>query len=471
MAVRRCKFAGETRIPRSVKLFFRRASKGALAVAFAAILVVPAAAAAKNAFAAAIASITDDELYHHVEVLADDVYEGRAAGSRGGHAAETYVLEQLKSDGMTPAGNKGDFVQSFNNDCRNILVLLPGDDPLLEREIIVVGAHYDHVGYGKRNNSFGPYGQIHNGADDNASGTSLLLEIVQAFATSGLKTRRSILFAFWDAEENGLVGSRYWIAHPTLPFERVKLDITIDMVGRLRDERLLVLGTRSGYGLRRLFSDSGAEPMWLDFSWELSANSDHWPFLEHGIPIAVIHTGLHSDYHRPTDDVEKINRAGMREVGRYLLAALIKVANAEHLPAFRGAAKRETERMRRALEQPLPPVSLATWPKNLPTPRLGITWREDEAEPGSVFLTRVVEGTPAAAAGLAPGDRINELDERPFANGAALQTAINSKLDAGRAEMKLLVERRGHVRTAVVKMGSKRQEQRVESHQPESGTP
>jgi hypothetical protein len=412
----------------------------------------PVAAATNNLFATAIASITEDELYRHVEVLADDVYEGRAAGSRGGRAAAKYVLEQLKSYGATPGSDNGDYVQPFNNDCRNILVLQPGDDPTLEKELIVVGAHYDHVGYGKRDNSYGPFGKIHNGADDNASGASVLLEIVQAFTISRATTRRTILFAFWDAEENGLVGSRHWIAHPTVPIERVKLNVTMDMVGRLRDERLLVLGTRSGYGLRRLFSGPVEQPLWLDFSWELTANSDHWPFLERGIPIAVIHTGVHPDYHRPTDDVEKINRAGMRDVGRYLLAALIKVANEDRLPTFRDAVKRETETMRRALERPLPPASVAQWPQNVPRPRLGIAWREDDSEPGTVMLIRVVEGSPAAASDLAAGDRIEELDDQPFADGAALRTAINSKLEAGVTEINFLVERRGHRRTVTVKL-------------------
>lgn len=413
-----------------------------------------ALAAHRNLFAAAMNSITEDELYQHVEVLADDVYEGRSAGSRGGHAAAQYILDQIKPYGLAPGGDNDGYVQTFNEDCRNILMLLPGDDRLVEQEAIVVGAHYDHVGYGRNSNSFGPTGQIHNGADDNASGTSVLLETIEAFAQSGLKTRRTILFAFWDSEEKGLLGSRYWIKHPTLPLDRVKLDITIDMVGRLRDERLLVLGTRSGYGLRRLLCDSADDPLQLDFSWEISENSDHWPFLERGIPIALIHTGLHSDYHRPTDDVEKINRAGMREVSRYLFASLVSVANAEQLPSFRSAGKRETDTMRRALEKPLPAASLATWPANEPKPRLGVTWREDEAEPGSVLLIRVVGGTPAAAARLEPGDRIIEFAGKPFADGTALRAAIHAELDSGRSEIPMQVERRGHVRTVTLKMPS-----------------
>lgn len=413
------------------------------------------AAAVNNAlYAAALESITTDELYHYVEVLADDVYEGRAAGSRGGHAAAQWLVQQLRPFDLTPAGADGDNIQKFSDDCRNILVLQRGDDPEIQDEVIVVGAHYDHVGYGSSDNSFGPIGKIHNGADDNASGTSALLETIEALARTGLKTRRSILFAFWDGEERGLIGSRYWLSHPTLPIERVKLNITLDMVGRLRDERLYLMGSRSGYGLRRLFSDPVDDSLALDFSWEIKANSDHWPFIEHRIPIALLHTGLHSDYHRPTDDMEKINRQGLREVCRYLLASLVRVANEDRLPTFRDAVRRESESMRHTLEQPLPRASLTSWPSDQPPPRLGIFWRDDDAEPGSVFLVRVVDGTPAASAGLEVGDRIDELDGHSFPNAAVFQDEIHLLLESARPDIKMLVERRGHLRTVSVKMPS-----------------
>src|SRR3954470_6647214 len=227
----------------------------ATVVSFFALWCQDAAAANNALYAAAMESITSDELYHYVEVLADDVYEGRASGTRGGRAAAQWLIRQLRPLQFTPAGDNGGYVQAFNGDSRNILVLLLGDDPQLQNEVILVGAHYDHVGYGSANNSFGPIGKIHNGADDNASGTSVVLETVETFARSGLKTRRTILFVFWDGEERGLVGSRYWLSHPTLPIDRVKLDITLDMVGRLREERLYLLGSRSGYGMRRLLSD------------------------------------------------------------------------------------------------------------------------------------------------------------------------------------------------------------------------
>ena len=297
-------------------------------------------------------------------------------------------------------------------------------------------------------------GKIHNGADDNASGTSVLLETIEALARAGLKTRRTILFAFWDAEESGLVGSRYWLAHPTLPLERVKFNITLDMVGRLRNEQLHVLGTRSGYGTRRLMNDPLHDPLHLDFSWEISANSDHWPFLERQIPIALLHTGLHPDYHRPTDKSDRINRAGMREVCQYLFAMLVRVANEEQLPKFRDAYRHETEAARRTMEEPLPAATLAAWPANEPPPRLGLSWRADDAEPGSVFVVRVIDDTPAATAGLALGDRIDELDGHSFTDAPDFHRQMQSLLDSPRPDFTMLVERLGHMRTVDVKLPS-----------------
>jgi hypothetical protein len=427
--------------------------------------------------AAAMDSISVDECYEHVAALSDDVYEGREAGSRGGHAAATYIVRQLEPLGLSPAGDDGKYLQSFGNDWRNILATLPGNDPQLRDEVIVVGAHYDHVGYGSKRTSYGTIGKIHNGADDNASGTSVLLETIEAFAQSGLTARRTILFAFWDCEERGMYGSRYWIAHPTLPVERVKLAITLDMVGRLRAGQLYVLGTRSGFGMRRLFSGAFDAPLpssgrgerrsdslWLDFSWELHENSDHWTFLQHRIPIVLFHTGLHQDYHRPSDDVDKINRNGLLDVNRYLLTSLVKVANEDSLPTYRMGGWRETVAKQRELERPLPSVTIKDWPADTPRPRLGVAWREDEAEPGSVFLIRVVPETPAAEAGLAVYDRIYELNGQPFTNADAFQTALTALLDANAPEFTLLTERRGHVRTVTVKMN---RESRVESQEPE----
>lgn len=409
-------------------------------------------AATNNLFAAALSSITSDELHRHVEVLADDVYEGRSAGSRGGIAAAQYIVQELRNYDLTPAGSNGDFLQVFGEDWRNILVLQPGSDARLQHELVLVGAHFDHVGRGSEDTSYGPIGRIHNGADDNASGVSMLLETIEAFATTGLRTRRSILFAFWDGEERGLKGSRYWLQHPTIAADQLKLSITLDMVGRLRHGQLFVLGTRSGYGLRRLMSGPIADPLWLDFDWELSENSDHWSFIEQQIPVVLLHTGLHEDYHRPSDDTEKVDAVGMYEISRYLLTVLNKVANEDKLPHYRMAVQQESDSLQRVVERPLPPASLAYWPSNQPRPRLGITWREDEGEPGSVFLTRVVAGTPAAAAGLQVNDRIYDVGGQRFADARAFESMILDNLARQVPAIELLVERRGRVSTVSVNM-------------------
>ncbi len=144
----------------------------------------------------------------------------------------------------SPAAAEQGYFQDFDGASRNILGLWEGSDPALKQEVIIVGAHYDHVGYGTPSNSFGPIGRIHNGADDNASGTSGLLEIMEAIVRLEPRPRRTLLFALWDGEEKGLLGSKHWVAQPTLPLERVKLMLNMDMIGRLRDNRLEIGGSR-----------------------------------------------------------------------------------------------------------------------------------------------------------------------------------------------------------------------------------
>src|SRR5262245_28913751 len=242
-------------------------------------LLARASGADRSSLALAAASITTEELKGHVDVLADDTFEGREAGSRGGHAAARYVLQAFERHGATPAGESGSYFQSFHGASRNILGLVEGSDPRLKDEVIVIGAHYDHVGYGRSNNSFGPLGYIHNGADDNASGVAGMLEVLEAVKRLPIAPRRSMLFAAWDSEEGGLNGSRYWVSRPTVSLARVVLAINLDMIGRMRNGRLEILGSRTAPGLRRLASEANSEsPTAMVFDWKLKADSDHWSF-------------------------------------------------------------------------------------------------------------------------------------------------------------------------------------------------
>src|SRR5690606_15339676 len=203
-------------------------------------------------------AITAGELRRHTIFLASDTLEGRAAGTQGGRAAAAYLAVEFAKAGLKPAAEGEDFLTPFQNGYQNLLGLVPGSDPDLAGEVIIVSGHFDHVGLGNRGNSFGPYGQIHNGADDNASGTAAVLAVARAIASLDTAPRRSVLFALWDAEENGLLGSKHWLETPTLDVRSSRLMINCDMVGRLRNNTLVAYGTRTAAGLRQSLAEANA---------------------------------------------------------------------------------------------------------------------------------------------------------------------------------------------------------------------
>lgn len=483
-----------------------------------------AAEEAKTKAAALLAadSITQEELKELVDVLADDTFEGREAGSRGGHAAANYLAQRFTDLKLTPAGDKGSFFQGFRGTSRNILGLMGGSDEQLKHEVIIVGAHYDHVGYGRPGNSYGPFGYIHNGADDNASGVAGLLEVAEALHQLPQRPRRTILFALWDAEEAGLIGSRYWLSTPTLELGRVKLKINADMIGRLRNQKLEIYGSRTAPGLRQLVSEQNQHVgLNIDFTWKMKEDSDHWPFYARGIPTLMFHTGLHDNYHRPSDDTHLLNLEGIREVSRLTTLTLLELANRDNLPTFRELSKRESPEVQLQKEQPVrpgPPRFGVSWriTKDAPatitsitpgsaahqaglqvgdqllsfngqpvpdettfrlqllaatgdchfeikrtgsdaplaikvTPagqpiRVGITWREDDGEPGIMLVSQIVPGSAAEVGGLKLKDRIYSLNGQSFASG----NEFSSLLSSATAPLNFLVERSGKLQTVRV---------------------
>jgi hypothetical protein len=359
------------------------------------------AAGEHAALQAALDSITADELQRHVDVLADDAFEGREAGSRGGHAAASYLANWFQTYDLLPAGEQGSYFQGFGANYRNVLGLLEGSDPRLKNEVILVGAHYDHVGYGNAGNSNGPTGYIHNGADDNASGVAGLLELADACRHLPKPPRRSILFVGWDGEEKGLLGSQHWTRQPTLTQRRVVFALNADMIGRLRDGKVEVYGVRTAPGLREIISRANRDPeLWFDFTWEMKNNSDHYSFFERGIPTLMLHTGLHNEYHRPSDEAHTINAEGIRRVTALTLQLLFDLADRDSLPGFRDESRREGPAARRELRKAHP----------LPGPRLGIAWSHDDAGPG-LRITHVSPNSAAARAGLRERDRLLTLDD------------------------------------------------------------
>jgi len=489
-------------------------------------LVLAPAAEKSSSYLAALESIKADELGQCVDRLADADLEGRRAGTRGGLAAAKYLAKQYERLGLQKAGTNENYFQPFAPNYRNVLAILPGSDPQLRDQVIVVGAHFDHIGYGGRR-SLGPYGYVHPGADDNASGTSAVLEAAEAFTMLAVAPKRSILFAHWDAEEIGLLGSKHWVAHPTIPLNRVVAAINLDMVGRLRDEQLFLYGSRSGYGWRRLVSfQNDDSALRFDFPWTLKPNADHYPFFERDIPVLMFHTGLHKDYHRPSDVAKLINTSGMAQVTRLLFGVLYDLADRPSaIPGFRAVACHETTAMRKAIlsrkakpadrlgvgwvddaavvggvrasivapdspadraglrvgdrivrfagreirgdddffgivataespasltvERPGDEKPLDLTVKLLGNPlRWGITWRVDEAEPGTVILSHVVPGTPAARAGLVVGDRIYQVGGHDFADEAEFARRIKTAPES----LPLLVEQDGRLHIVILQI-------------------
>jgi hypothetical protein len=494
------------------------------------VLALASFAAEKNSsYLAALESITAEDLGRHVAHLADESLEGREAGRRGGLAAAEYLAAELARFGLQPAGTDENYFQPFTPNFRNVLAKFPGGDEKLRQQFVVVCAHFDHIGFGYGGASRFGAGYVHPGADDNASGVAAVLEVAEALGRLDAPPKCSILLAFWDAEEKGLLGSKYWTRHPTVPLEQVIAALNIDMVGRLRDDRLLIFGSRTGAGWRRLLSfQNESSALRLAFPVQLQPNADNYPFFDRGVPAVMFHTGVHDEYHTPNDLPETLEKQGMSRIARLLFAVVYELADRpESAPALREAARHETpDSVKAAADQAAEQgsrlgvawvedaataggvlvkdvakgsaaaqagivpgdlilsfagreiakdddfysaVSAAHSPAkvslkrpgqdaplelsvNLPSKplRWGITWRVDDAEPGAIIVAGVVRGSPAARAGLHPGDRIYRAGGRDIGDEAAFRTILQSTDN----EVELLVEREGRLRIVVMRQAN-----------------
>ncbi len=363
---------------------------------------------------AAIDRISIADLKRHCGTLASDALEGREAGSNGGHAAAAYLQTELrKINGVTGATPTG-WVQEFGASFRNVIAVLPGSDPGLRHEMIVIGAHYDHVGRGNATNSHGPFGQIHNGADDNASGTAALLELADVFASLKPGPRRTLLFAFWDAEEMGLLGSKYWVTHPTHPLKNIRLVVNIDMLGRLREGKLVVVGWRSAPGLRsRLVRYNPAGDLEYRYEPTVIGDSDHFPFYAAGIPSLHLDSGKHDDYHRPTDDADKLNYPGILRLAKLVFDLVQEAANETELPHFRRDALTE------AAPAWLSPRSRPDSPA-----RLGVAFDPTQFDDNRAVITLVTPGSAADRGGIRSGDRLLKLAHWDLGRVTDLRTIV-----------------------------------------------
>ena len=317
---------------------------------------------------------------------------------------------------------------------KNILGVVEGKGPLAN-ETIVIGAHYDHVGYGEFGSLGGPdkQGDIHHGADDNGSGTTSIIELARRFGAMKDREGRRLVFMTFTAEERGLIGSRFYTTTPLFPLKDTVAMVNLDMVGRVKETKdgspakLLVLGTESSKDFDALVNKHNPGfNLVKDTNPAAWFGSDHYSFYQQKIPVIFFWTGDHPDYHRPTDTADKINVAGMKKVADLTERVVASLAADEKRPDY------------------LPVKS--TFKMGGPNrggdaPKLGI--RPDYNFPGKgVLVEDVPDGGPAQLAGLKAGDIIIELAGKATPNVTAYMALMRQQKANVAIEIKLIRDKK-----------------------------
>jgi len=286
----------------------------------------------------------------------------------------------------------------INSKTKNVVALLEGSDPVLKNEYLIVGAHYDHLGYGGKNSgSRAPDTiAIHNGADDNASGTAANLEVFEKLAANRKDIKRSIMYIAFTAEEMGLIGSKYFTNNPLVDLSKIKFMFNFDMVGRLNPETksLSIGGTGTAEGLEELIkSYADKSGMNVKFSSEGYGPSDHASFYAKDVPVMFLFTGIHEDYHTPKDDANLINYEGEKLVADLTYDMIVDIANRPEAMKYKEAGPKEQQSASRRMR-----VSLGIMPDVASSDIKGV--RADA----------VIDGKPASKAGMKKGDIITAID-------------------------------------------------------------
>ncbi len=387
-------------------------------------------------------------LLDDIRFLTDDRLQGRMTGSAGADSAASYLARRFSQVGLQPAA--GGWFQSFTvgRDApasrntqtgalvgRNVVGILPGNDPVLRNQTVILGAHYDHLGHG----GFGSLdpdstGIIHNGADDNASGAAALIQVAARLAAS--PPARTVVFIAFSGEELGLLGSAYYVKQPIYPLAGTLAMVNLDMVGRLRNGRLIVYGARSAKEFPALLDSLN---WYAGFDLKAQGDgygpSDHSSFYAAKRPVLHIFTDLHEDYHRTTDDWQKVNYDGLKRVADFSLGLVTALANRTRPLSFVDLPA-----------DPPPPAATAIQPS---MPGYGAylgTVPDMTGSPGGVRLVGVRAGSPAEKAGLRGDDIITRIGSKETPDLQAMTDALRSHKPG---EIVEIVVRRGAALTTL----------------------
>ena len=322
---------------------------------------------------------------YDVKKLQDSIYSSKKPLSfaiKGADAEITTGIDEISKKGKNVAG------------------FIEGSDEKLKNEFIVIGAHFDHLGMGQEGSLYrGTEPQIHNGADDNASGTSGLIELAQKIYSERKNFKRSVVFVAFSGEELGLLGSAYFANNPPLDVTKFVTMVNMDMIGRLNEEKnLIVYGTGTSKSWKDILNEKNTYGFKLTFNDEGYGPSDHSSFYAKNIPVLFFFTGTHSDYHRPSDDAELINYTGLANVLGYAYEVTNSVANLDEKPDYVNVPRKDGGRTMSAWK-----VYVGTVP--------------DYAYTGEgLKITGTSEGSPAQKGGMKGGDIMVKFGGKKISN-------------------------------------------------------
>lgn len=362
----------------------------------------------------------ENKIKEDVSFLAGDKLEGRETGTKGEQEAATYIAKRFKEIGVEPKGIKG-FLQVFT--------FKPKTDPHQEvkysttstdstitgtnvlgyidnkaNKTIVIGAHYDHLGFGAEGSLYkGEEKAIHNGADDNASGVSVMLNLASKLKQTN--TSNNYLFIAFSGEEMGLLGSNYFVKNATIPLDSINYMLNMDMVGRLKaDSTLAVYGVGTSPVFKQVISDNNDKFKIIEKESGVGP-SDHTSFYLNDIPVLHFFTGQHEDYHRPSDDSELLNYEGMEAISTYIFDIITDLDDDGEL-AFQ-KTKNESD------NAPRFKVTLGVMPDYM-------------FDGKGMRLDGVTEDKPAHKAGLQKGDIVIKIGEIEIVDMMSYMKALSS---------------------------------------------
>jgi hypothetical protein len=348
--------------------------------------------------------------------------EGRGLGTKGLEAAAEYVAAAFKAAGLEPGGDGGTYFQSFSSPkspsgtpvtLRNVVGILPGSRAEWKGQSALLTAHYDHLGLGWPDVHKGDEGKLHPGADDNASGVAVMLELAKALAAQE-KPQRTVVFVAFAGEESALLGSKHYAEHPAFPLAQTIGVINLDTVGRLFDKKVSVIATGSASEWQHIFRGAGfvtgVEGRMIPEALE---SSDQKSFIDKGVPAVQVFTDPHADYHRPGDTTDKVDGPGLVKVATFVKEGIVYLGEREQpltntIASMKGAAPAAP-----AAGAPSgPPAAGAAQGR-----RVSFGTMPDFAFAGpGVKVAGVTPGSPAEKAGVKEGDVLLKVNGQDVPN-------------------------------------------------------